>query len=539
MSRTTILWLLSGAAILLVVYMIAFRLNDWVENKIREAAQSGIEAPNRLTFEEVDVSIFAGNATFQEVTVHWLLKKPGLMADVTTSSIQIENIDWVGYLLSKKLNIGDISINNPFVTITRLEARDTSIEQKAPNSAGLKCLDIGNIAVRHGRFKVLKKDGDKNAEMEADTFNIKMGGISLLIEKKDEPMKLANAEVEICNFLLRSADNFNEISLGHLTLNKKDSLIEVKHFKVKPLYTKQEFIAKLKYKRSWIDLDFPALTVSGWDFVQLLKGNWVAEKVTVDKMDLNVFTDRNLPPNPKDYKPYPHELLLKTSIGITVDTIEVKEGTLVYENLGADRSNPGKLVFHPLEGTFSNVTNNKDRIKKEPVLEVIAQADIQGKYTLKQHFWLNLASPVYAFTFTGSASGIPFQSLNSILTPTSNVALERGVIKSLNYRINADERKASGQLTLEYEDLDFSLLDEQKEKKKFVSELVDLLFVDEENTTDEKSFRKGEVHAVRDSRRSFFNFWWSAVQSGLMTSVFNQKTIAKMQKAAAKKRRKR
>lgn len=539
MSRTTIFWLLSGAAILLVVCVAAFRMNDWIENKIREAVEEKIKAPNQISFEGIDVSILAGSASFQEVTVQWLLKKPGLKADVTAADVNLEDIDWINFLLSKKLNIGNIHINSPFVTITRLGFRDTLSQQPQSDIAGLKCLDIGNISLKHGRFKVLKDGSDQKAEMEADTFNVKVGGFSLLFEEKDQPMKLAKAEVEICNFLLRSADNFNEISLKHLKLNNKDSLIEVKHFRVKPLYSKREFISRLKYKRSWIDLNFPELTVTGWHFDELMKGNWVARKVSVNNMDLQVFTDRKLPPDPNDYKPYPHELLLKASMGITIDTVQVSDGKLIYENLGADRSKPGKLVFSPLEGTLSNITNNKDRIEKNSVLEVKVQAKIQQKYTLKQHFWLNLASPLYAFTFTGSASGIPFQSLNSILTPTSNVVFERGMIKSLDYRINADDKKAGGQLTLQYEDLDFSLLNEQKEKRKFLSELVDLLFVDEENYYGEKNFRKGEVHAIRDSRRSFFNFWWNAVQSGLISSVFTQKTIQKMQKAAAKKKRKR
>jgi hypothetical protein len=150
---------------------------------------------------------------------------------------------------------------------------------------------------------------------------------------------------------------------------------------------------------------------------------------------------------------------------------------------------------------------------------------------------MNLDSPTYDFTYTGNVVSVPFTELNAFLAPTHNIAFESGIIKKLDYKINADKRTATGHLTLEYDNLEFALLDENNEKKKMLSRIVDLLFVPDNNNRADKDFQKGSVYAVRDTRRSFYHFWWSAIQSGIQSSILSDKSAERMAKNAKKKKK--
>lgn len=282
-------------------------------------------------------------------------------------------------------------------------------------------------------------------------------------------------------------------------------------------------------------MEFPNIQIHGCQFHKLLEGALIASKISITEPRIEIFSDSNLPVDPKAYKNFPQESLLKASMGIRVDTIVVKNGTLKYENIPLNKTTTGKIDFDQMEAVFLNITNDTNKIAQNHILEIQAEARLYNKHIIKQHFWINLKSPAGDFTFTGSAANIPFAELNSFFTPALHITFEQGVINSLDYRITANHKTAKGVLTLQYEDIDFSLLNDKKEKKKILSELIDIFLVAENNIKGEKGFKKGVVDAGRDTRRSFFNFWWSAIQTGIASSVFSEKAINNIKKKSKEK----
>ncbi len=514
-------------------------LDKWVEKKIKETIAEKIHAPNRLEYGVLEASFFSGKLLINDVSATLFLGKWKRRADIEIHEIAFNEIDWLALVFSKKLDIGSLQIENPSFSIAFEEKKDSSVAQpptqhKPPK---LKRINIGDVSIRHGQFSFLRKNKERLPEMQADTFNLEVGEFSLLMEKDGQPMEVLKAELDLYNFVRRDDDNLHDISLRQVHFSKKDSLLELTDLKVTPNYPKKEFSSHLKYKKSRLDLNFPNIRLHGWQFSELMKGNIVARSAVFDKVSIGVFSDRNLPVNPSEFKKFPQESLLTSSLGITLDTIRVKNATLLYENLGEDRATPGRLTANDMQALFTNVTNNKARIRKQPMLEISLEAKLWQKHRVTQRIWMNLGSPTYDFTYTGNVADVPFTELNAFLEPTHSVAFERGTIKKLDYKINADNRRARGQLSLEYDDLEFALLDENNEKKKLLSRIVDVLFVPDDNDRSNDDFQKGSVYAVRDTRRSFYHFWWKAIQSGIQSSILSDKSAERMAKNAKKKKK--
>ena len=70
---------------------------------------------------------------------------------------------------------------------------------------------------------------------------------------------------------------------------------------------------------------------------------------------------------------------------------------------------------------------------------------------------------------------------------------------------------------------------------KAVSKIVDLLFIKESNGNADKDFQEGNIRARRDARLPFLNYWWSAIQSGIKTSLLDGMVLKKAEKRLAKK----
>lgn len=541
MSKPTKIWLAAGIILFILgVAIAAFSILDrWVEGKIKTAIREKIKAPNSLGYGFMEASFFDGTLVVKDVVATVYLGKWKRKAEIAIPSIRLEGIGWMDVVFSRAVNIEKLKIDNPAIAVSWEEKPDSLTREPTSVKAGkLKCVSIGQIFIQQGQFSFLKKTKGSLPEMEADTFNLELGELSLLVEKEGQPLSVVSADLDLYNFMHRDDNNLSDISFRHIHLSKKDSVLEVLGFRVVPKLSKRDFSAQLKYKKSRLELDFPSVKISGWQFDQLWKGKIVGRTVLFDHMKIGIFSDRNLPIDPNTYKPFPQEQLLKTSLGLTFDTIKVKDGWLIYENLGMDRLTPGRLEFESMEALLTNVTNDTARIRQQPVLEIQVDATLHNKYNVNQHLWMNLGSPSYAFTYTGNAANIPFVEFNAFLAPAHHFEFEAGTIQRLAYRINADKDVARGELTLEYEGLEFGLLDEKREKKKFLSKIVDLFFIDGVNTKGEKDFKKGEVYAVRNTRRSFYYFWWNAIQSGIKTSILSDKAIERMGgKQLAKKKK--
>ena len=234
--------------------------------------------------------------------------------------------------------------------------------------------------------------------------------------------------------------------------------------------------------------------------------------------------------------PFPQEALLKAALGITIDSILVKNGQLEFENIALGKTRSGSASLDPLSAVFTNVTNDSARIRKQPILEVAVVGVFQGEHRIVNNFWMDLSSPVYAFSFKGRASEMSFAQFNGFMTPYSNVVFESGHITSIDFEVNADKSTARGKLNLVYDGLEFYWMNKKNKKSRFLSEVVDLLFVKGENDPLDKDYQKGKIYMRRDTTRPFFHYWGFAILSGLKTSILNDFALERIRKRAVKQK---
>jgi len=520
-------WLLGGAAVLVVIVLAVVIGFPWLEQRVKlEIAEKISESP-QFDCGEIDLSLRNGSISFSDAVLELDLADAARHLQVKSGEIKLEGIKWFPLIFSKKLKIRDLYIDRPFVVISEMTATDSLPAEKPAPKNGLSNISIAHIRADKGHFKMIKNPADTAVIMMADTFDLAADGIALdILDGGGVTHSVGQVLADIRSFVLHSGDNLFKISLDQFSLNKQDSSIVLTSLKVKPKFQKQAFFQQIRFRQGRLDFEFPEVVIRGWQFDQLLQGRVAARTVVVNDMALHVVVNQNVPVDPNGYKPLLHEALLQTKLGISIDSVLVNRGGLELEVIAVGKSAPGFISFDPLDAVITNVTNDSALIREQPLLTVAAVGHFQKKHRVDHHFWFDLSSPDYAFSFKGKASEIPFSGFNSLLSPVANVVFESGQISALDFDVNANKTTASGSLRLDYTDLGFHLMNENKKKKKFLSGIVNL-FVKNENDGEAEDFERGKVSVQRDTTRPFFNFWWEAIQSGLKNSIL---------KEAAKKR---
>lgn len=531
-------WMIAGAIVLSTVAILAYFGEAWLEQIIRQSVEKKVAASPNFKCAEIELKLRPASIIFKDAVIDFDFLAEAHHLEVKSREIELGGIDWIQVIFFKKLKINKLHIESPFLMLSEIQNVDSLSNIKKAPTKGITSIQIKHLSLERGQFKIVKHPKDTLSSVSADNFDIDLEAFYFNIDKKGNSHSVKKVNLDIRNFLFHSKDKLHDIALSRLLLNKKDNTITLTDLTVKPKFNKQDFFSHVQKKQARLDIDFPSVVFHGWQLEQLLQGKFVVRTVEIKDMKLQVLANQNLPIDPKRYQPLPHEALLKARLGITIDSIFVENGRLDFENIAAGKRKPGLLIFNPLSAVFVNVTNDTARIRKQPIMAVEVVGNFQEKHKITNNFWMDLSSPDYAFTFTGQSAPIPFQQFNGFLTPSTNIVFEKGIISSIDYKVNADKSAARGKLNLNYSGLEFHWLNKKKKSSKFLSGLVDIFFIKNDNNVGDKDFQKGEIFVQRDTWRPFFGYWWVAIQSGLKTSILDDFELKGISKIKARQKSK-
>ncbi|MEZ4933827.1 MAG: hypothetical protein R2788_17110 [Saprospiraceae bacterium] len=486
-----------------------------VQTKVKNLIQEKASASGILQYNKLELSLWKGDISLEDARINYKLIAQDKYLEASSPKLSIEGISWWQLIKTKKLFINDLYLFSPIINIKNFAPKDDQPTiPDSTTSEALTALELQHIHISDGSFLFFKNKKDSIASIKLDTFNLEFAEIK--VSKNTPAIKDAIGTFKGLSF--RTEKNLQRILIQQISFSKKDSLFEITGLKAVPQFDKTAFFQQIKYKKARLDLDFPNVKMEGWDFEKMLDKMLVARKMEVSDMSLQIMVNQNMQPDPNGYKFLVQEALAKAPFPITVDSIMIEEGRLLLEIVGPGKTKSGSLRFDPVEGYVTNVTNDSTRIAELKLMELEAIGWIDGKHQVSNHFWFDLASPSHVFTFTGNLSEMPFSGLNSFLRPCANVRFDGGRINRLDFEVNADKYRAHGNLNIQYDNLDFAILDNDREEKKIFSKLVNLLFIKEDSMEGSEDFRESNIYVKRDTTRSFFNYWWEAIQSGIKAS---------------------
>lgn len=329
-------------------------------------------------------------------------------------------------------------------------------------------------------------------------------------------------------------DSVTAVTVEALRLSLSDSTLEVRGVAFAPSQTDSAFARSHPYRRALVRTGAARIDVRGLDVgVLLLRQGVRARLVQLDSLRIDVFSDQRRPKNPRRPRRLtPQAWIAGIERGISVDSVVIRDGEIVYREQRARHSKPGVMTFARLEAVATNVRHVAGRRSTRNPVTLNTTAYLQNGGKLDAQFVVPLDAPRFTMTFRGRLGPMPAPSLNAFIEEVFPLRLDKGRIASIAFSATVANGVARGTVTPRYENLAVEVTGEgstgilstggavgdvARSVATFVGNLTE---VRSDNPEDgEGAPRTGTIDHSFTPDETLPAFLWKSLRSGLLTVV--------------------
>jgi hypothetical protein len=208
---------------------------------------------------------------------------------------------------------------------------------------------------------------------------------------------------------------------------------------------------------------------------------------------------------------YPHQMLLKADLPISINSIHISGGKLLVSQRSKKTGEEGSFRFRKIHGVIKNVTNDSTEIAANKWCRADLSADFMGGNLLKADFGFDLASSNGHFVTDASINSLPPGDINPTFKALARAELESFHLQKLKYHVEGYDGYAVGDLQMLYRDLKLNVLKEDEDgdlkKKGLISFLANLIKIYDHNPMPGEPERKAiNIREQRIPEKNFFGF---------------------------------
>jgi hypothetical protein len=201
---------------------------------------------------------------------------------------------------------------------------------------------------------------------------------------------------------------------------------------------------------------------------------------------------------------------------LNIDTLDLKHMNFVYSQLNKTSKKFGHLKFDNIDGRFLNLTNRKDRLKKNNTATANLTSYFMGKAKLDVHFVFNLNDATYNYAYKGHLAPMNLSDVNPVLMPLSMVKITEGRLTSFDFDVHSTQKLSKGTVSFLYHDLKVDVLRPDYTKKTLISALANAVILKHDNPDDgDKTPRLANEVYIRPANFPFFKTVWHVLLNGI------------------------
>ena len=205
-------------------------------------------------------------------------------------------------------------------------------------------------------------------------------------------------------------------------------------------------------------------------------------------------------------------------LALQVDSVQISDGTITYEERLKRDIEPESLLFTQLDATVQNLHSWGEG---EVTAHINAKLMDNGPFRLDWSF--DPRNKANTFLVKGELSQFQSASINPFLK--SNLSAEvQGTVQQLYFTISGNELESQGDMKMKYDDFEFTVLKKNGLGVNKLLTAVVNIFTKDGHKTDEDGFRHGDFKVERKQDKSFFNYLWLNLQEGLVDTMTGRGT---------------
>ncbi len=500
MSRKTTLRLLIVIALIFLVYWIIYLIGL---HQVKKTFQNINDEETHFSYQDVDLSL---------LRMSLIIKNPdfskGEKMRITARFVELSGINPIALIRNNAIKASSLDLDAPYIMMNN--ALSTIKSDKSNVQGGDIDINIDNSIIKNGHFKIFHRD---TTLVPLESINIE-GEIKNFVLNRETlrgqiPFGLSDFKFSLDSLQL-PVDSYHKL-FAHKTVLAPD-MLEVKYLQIDPLLTKEKFHQVIQTERDYMNLKGALLKIKSP--MLLSKQNKIgfsSEMISLDRFHFDIYRDKRLNDD-TTIKPLYSEMLRKLDTHLTIDSIAVSNSTIIYTEHPDSDADPGVLEFHKIALHSGPLSNTRDA---KPV-HIKIHSSFMNQAPMKVEWSFKIADTTDFFNIKGALSNIPAKSLNSFLTPVMQVKA-KGALDKLYFNFDGNSTKANGAMQLSFKQFDVEIYDQETKKiKSLLSSIANMIIGGQEN---KGMVKKEGITVERDQTKSFWNYFWLCIRSGLFEII--------------------
>lgn len=495
-----------------------------------------------IHYASLELDEVAGNLSVSNLQLSYdsnkyvsLLRKnnaPPNLFKITIPSIIVSGVETPRALLGKEIVGKKLLITNPVIDIIYTNAGKDSARNIPTREVyrqilgGLDMIKIDTVEITGAQITTSDiKTRKKYVQLKNTSIRLTDVAIDENTGKDSNQLLFAKQlflESEKISF--SSEDQPYNYIADSISINSTANSASIKRFRINPTMNEDAFVKSLPTQDDRFDFSINNLRMRNLDIHQLFNENIVADSIVINSASFKIYRDLSIPRDKKNrVGKYPHQLLDKIPVSVQVKKMILSNTFVEYKEKSKITSQSGKVQFHDVSATITNLTNNKDAVKADNVMRADINTKFLNKAPLKCVWQFYLKHPKGRFDIKGNLGSIAGSDINALIEPMGPAKMEKGQIKSLDFNFEGNNYGTDGTVKMLYNDLKLSVLEKDKGSKeldkKSLTSFVANIVIKNDNPKGKDEPRIASVHFDRDTNRSIFHLVWKSIFKGIKETV--------------------
>ena len=313
-------------------------------------------------------------------------------------------------------------------------------------------------------------------------------------------------------------DDSYTFELRDAKVSTSSGLVSVGRLAYEPRASREAYLADRRPLGDRVSITTGAVWIQGVEFDRLIADlDLVADKMQIEKLSVDVLTDRHKLKKPRRGRPgMPHDLFRDQSRRISLEELRVNEGSIRFAERAEGAERPGQI-------RFDSVTNDPARMSVERPATARIRALFMRSAPVDIRLRMPLLEPGPTMSYSGRVGALEAAALNEMTAPLVGLRLSRGRVESVTFKIDIGTRRATGDVAGIYRDLEMQLVDKNTGNRSVGQRLKSLamkLGIRGSNVgTPGEPPSVGTVDYEVEADAAFFKTFWKALEDGLMDLV--------------------
>lgn len=507
-------FLITIVGISIIAIVLYYSGREYIENKIENKIIALCKKSNIL-YDSLEIDLLNNQISINgpRLAISWQ-NKPDNDFNWNLSDIKLSGFSYKDYLMDKKIRLKTISLNNPSITYYKNDSLEFKANEKKWKVHADTDVFIENIIIDNAFVNIINTQTDSLIS-QIGKLDLKISDITVRDSLSENPFEYKRIQLNVKD-LLYDCGKFEQLCISEVKTDLKE--FKLRDIMMKTKYPKKEYYELLEKERDWYHVTIDSLNVSqiGMIVLDSLKHYKIG---TIQIYDPNIQILRNkLLPDDYDYKPLYSQMLREVDFSFEIDSLNIHNGSVTYNEKVDNSSNTAKLEFSELNGRLKNFANHFQN-QESPKTQIEIDGKFMGTTPLDAFWEYNVLDESDSFLFTANIGRIDAAQFNQFIEPQINAVLS-GVLKKTYFTISGTDYYSNIDMKLNYDDFKVTVFKKNSnEKNKLLSSLANL-FIKKTTRREEDNFRETSKRDIRrDTSKSFFNFIWMNVREGLIIAM--------------------